>query len=78
MIVIFVSRAFLGPLSFVIFTTNILPDHRVSHIEDAKDKTPQMGEVCNASPGSLHRGEEFDETEDDHKVFGRYGEEEID
>ena len=78
MIVIFVFRAFWGPLPFVIFTTNFLPDCWIGHIEDAEDETPQMGEVRDASPRSLYGREEFDETEDDHKVFGRNGEEEID
>ncbi len=78
MIVIPVSRAFLRPLPFVIFTTNFLPDRWISHIEETEEKTTQMGEVGNATPCSLHGREEFNETEDDHHVFGRDGEEEID
>ncbi len=37
-----------------------------------------MGEVGDPSSRSLHGREEFDETEDDHEVFGGYREEEID
>jgi hypothetical protein len=78
MVVIFITWASLRPLPFKIFTANFLPDHWIGQIEETEDKTTQMGEVCNASPGSFHGREEFDETEDDYKVFGGYWEKEID
>jgi len=78
MVVIPITWAPLRPLPFIIFTAKFLPDHWISHVEEAEDKATQMGEVCNASPGSFHGREEFDETEDDYKVFGGYWEKEID
>jgi len=34
--------------------------------------------MSNTSSCPLYRGEEFDQTIDDHKIFGRDGEEEVD
>ena len=71
-------RASLRPLPFVIFAPNSLSDRWIGHIEKAEEKTAQMGEVSDAAPCPLHGREEFDETENDHHIFGRDREEEID
>lgn len=68
----------MGPLAFVVFTTNLLPDQRIGHIEKSEEKTAEVGEMGDASPRTFGGGEEGDEAEDDHHIFGRYGEEEID
>ena len=52
MIVIFAAWAFLGPLLFIIFPTNFLPDNGISHIEETENKTAQMGEVGDPPPRS--------------------------
>jgi len=70
--------ASLRPFSFVIFTANFLSDRRVEHIKDAKEKTAKMGEVGDAPSRSPYRREEFDEAENDDKVFGRNGEQKVD
>jgi hypothetical protein len=71
-------RAFLRPLPSIIFSPNSLSNRWISHIEKAKEKTAQMGEVSDAAPCPLHGREELDETENDHHIFGRDREEEID
>jgi hypothetical protein len=78
MVITSASRASLRPLPFVIFTSNFLSDRGVGHIGKAEEKTAQMGEVSNAAPCPLHGREELDETENDHHIFGRDREEEID
>jgi hypothetical protein len=77
-IIVLAVRPPLGPLLLIIITAKFLPDHRVEHIKKAEEKTAQMGEMCDAAPCSLHGGEEFDEAENDHKVFSRDGEEKVD
>ena len=71
-------RAFLRPLPFIIFTADFLPDGWIGHIEKAEEKAAQMGEVSDATPCPLHGREELDETENDHHIFCRDGEEEVD
>jgi hypothetical protein len=71
-------RASLRPLSSVVFAANSLSDGWIGHIEKAEEKAAQMGEVSNAAPCPLHGREELDETENDHHIFGRDREEEID
>ena len=78
MIIILAIRPSLGPLPLIIFTAKSLPDRRIRHIEEAENKTTQMGEVCDTTPCSLHGGEEFDEAENDDKVFGRNGKQKVD
>ena len=45
MIIGFVSGALLRPLPLVIFTANLLPDHRISHISKAKEEPPEMSDM---------------------------------
>lgn len=78
MVVIPIVWASLRPLPFVISTAKFLPDHGISHIEEAEDQTPQVGQVGNATPCPRPGSVKLEKTEDDHHVFGRDGEEEID
>jgi len=78
MIIIPTPRAFLGPLPFIIFPANFLPDYWIGHIEKSEEKTAEVGEMGDASSCTFGGGEEGDEAEDDHHIFGRYGEKEID
>ena len=78
MIIISVPRIFLGPLPFVIFTANFLPDCWIGHIKDAKDKTTQMSQVGDAPSSSSHRRKEFNQTKNDDKVFSRDRKEKVD
>jgi hypothetical protein len=78
MVIVPIVRASLGPLFFVIFAANSLPDDRVAHIDDSEQKATQMGEVRNPRTGSLYGREEFNKAEDNDKIFGRDGEEEVD
>ena len=71
MVVIPVVRTFLRPLPFVIFPPNFLPDRWIGHIEKAKDKTPQVGQVSNTTPRPRPGGVKFEETKDNYHVFGR-------
>ena len=63
----------LRPLPLIIFTAKSLPDRWIGHIEEAEDKTTQMGEVGHAPSRPLYRRKEFNEAENDDKVFGRDG-----
>jgi hypothetical protein len=78
MVVIPVIRTFLRPPPFVIFPANFLSDHWINHIEKAKDQTPQVGQVSNTAPCPRPGSVKFEEAEDNHHVFGRDREEEID
>jgi hypothetical protein len=78
MVIVFAAGASLRPLPFIIFTTNFLPDHWICHVEEAKDNAPEMSEMSNPSTCPLHGSKEFNEAEDDHKVFSGYWEEKVD
>ena len=78
MIIVTTPRASLRPLSSVIISANFLLDRWKDHIKKAKNKAPKMGQVSDATSCALHRGEEFDQTEDDDHIFSRDGEDEID
>ena len=78
MIIVLIARSFLGPLAFVVFTTNLLPDQRIGHIEKSEEKTAEVGEMGDASSCSFHGSEEFNKAIEDDHIFGGYGEEEID
>ena len=77
MIIILVVGASLRPFPLVVLTTNLLPNHRVGHIEKPEEQAAQMGKVSNSSSGPLHGSKEFNEAIDDHQIFGRDREEEI-
>jgi len=78
MIIIFIIRASLGPLTLIIFAANFLPNDRISHIEKPEEEAPQMGEVSDAASCSFHGRIKFKEAIDDHKVFGRNREKKVD
>ena len=78
MIIVLAIRPPLGPLSLIIFTAKFLPDRRIRHIEEAEDKTTQMGEVGHPPSRPLYRRKEFNEAENDDKVFGRDGKQKVD
>jgi hypothetical protein len=78
MITVSTARALLRPFPFIIFTPNFLSDHWISHIKKPEDKATQMGEMRNTPSCSFHGREEFDEAENDDKVFSGNGEKEVD
>ena len=79
MVVIPILGTFLIPFPFVVGATNLLPYIGVPHIDEAEEKTTEMGEVGDSATGSsLERGEEFDEPINDDHIFCRDGEEEVD
>lgn len=78
MIVIPIAGASLRPLSLIIFPAKFLTDRRIGHIEKGDKKTAEMSEVGDAASRSFDRGKEFNQAEDDDKVFSRNGEQKID
>ena len=78
MIIILASRAFLRPLSPIIFSANALSDRRIGHIEKTEEKTTQVGEVSDAASCPLYGREELDQTENDHHILSGDREEEVD
>jgi hypothetical protein len=78
MIIASPTGAFLRPLAFIILAADFLPDYWIGHIEEAEENPPKMSEMSNPSTCSLHGSKEFNETEDDDKVFSRYWEKEVD
>ena len=78
MIIILIIGALLRPLPLVIFAPNLLPDDGVGHIDQTEQEATQVGEVRDTPAGSLYGREEFNKAEDNDKIFGRDGEEEVD
>jgi hypothetical protein len=78
MIIIPVVGSLLRPFPSIISSPDFLSNRWIGHIEKAEKKAAQMGEMSNPTPCSFGGREEFDETEDDDKVFGGYWEEEVD
>ena len=77
MVIVLTAGASLRPLPFIIFSAKFLTDRWIGHIEQAKEKTAEMGKVGDAPSHSLYRRKEFDEAENDDKVFGRNGEQKV-
>jgi hypothetical protein len=77
MIIVPAPWSSLRPFPFVIVTTNFLADDRVSHIKKSEEKSTQMGEVSDATSCPRSGREEFNETKDDHHIFGWDGKEKV-
>jgi hypothetical protein len=61
----------------VIFSADFLPDRWHGHIEETEKQTTQMRDMSDASSASLHRGEKFDKTVEDHHILSGNREEKI-
>jgi hypothetical protein len=66
MIIIFVTRAPLRPLTLIIFAANFLSNVGVDHVDETEKKATQMSEVSDAASCSLHGRIKFKEAIDDH------------
>jgi hypothetical protein len=78
MIIVPAPWSSLRPFPFVIFTTNFLADCWIGHIKKSEEKSTQMGEVSNATSCPRSGREEFNETKNDHHIFGWNGKEKVD
>ena len=61
----------------MIFSADFLPDRWHGHIEETEKQTTQMRDMSDASSASLHRGEKFDKTVEDHHILSGNREEKI-
>ena len=78
MVIVSIVRAFLIPLTLIIFAANLLSKIGVAHVDETEEKAAQMSEVSNAASCSLHGRIKFKETIDNHQVFSRNREEKVD
>ena len=72
-----ISGPSLGPLSSVIFPAEFLSNGWISHVQDPENKASQMGQVGNASSGSLYGQIKFNEAKNDDKVLRRDRDDEV-
>ena len=77
MIIIFIARTFLRPLTLIVFAANLLSKIGVNHVDETEEKATQMGEVSDAASCPLHGRIKFKEAVDDHQVFSRNREEKV-
>ena len=78
MVIIFIVRTSLIPLTLIIFAANLLSNVGIEHVDETEEKATEMREVSDAASCSFHGRIKFKETVDDHQVFCRNREEKVD